>query len=300
MEERRDRPAVPLARSERTKARQRKAPSPRILHEAIRREGFEELARPSAALFWSGLAAGLSMGFSLVGEGVLRAGLPDAEWTPLVAKLGYTLGFLFVILGRQQLFTEQTLTVVLPFLAAPGARQLAQVARVWGIVLAANVLGSAAFAWGLGRELFSPEHQAAFSAIGRRALEPGPGEALLRGVYGGWLIALMVWLLPAARGSRFLVIVAVTWLVGAAEFSHVVAGSADVLYLVFAGEAGVGTYVAGFFAPVLAGNILGGVSLVAALNHAQVVAGEPHPPRKRLRRRRERDVGARATGPVSA
>src|SRR5512138_3945953 len=102
--------AVPLRPSERRRARERTAPGPHVVHEAIRREGEEELARPSSALFWSGLAAGLSMGFSLVGEAVLEAALPGSAWRPIVAKLGYSLGFVFVVLGRQQLFTETTLT----------------------------------------------------------------------------------------------------------------------------------------------------------------------------------------------
>ncbi len=79
---------------------------PHVVDEAIRREGDKELARPSSALAFSGLAAGLSMGFSLIAEGLLRAHLPDVVWRPLIVKLGYALGFLVVILGRQQLFTE--------------------------------------------------------------------------------------------------------------------------------------------------------------------------------------------------
>lgn len=266
-------PAVPLGRADRKRARARAAPRPKVVHEAIRREGREELARPVSALAWSGLAAGLSMGFSLVAEGVLTAALPDTPWRPLVAKLGYSLGFLFAVLGRQQLFTEDTLVAVLPFLAAPAWRTLGRVARVWAVILVANVVGSALFAFALGAPgLFSPEHRAAFAEIAERAYAPAPHALFFRGVFGGWLIALMVWLLPVARSARFLVIVAVTWLVGVAELSHVVAGSAEVLHLVARGEAGLGGYLA-WLGPVLLGNSLGGVTLVAALNHAQVVAG---------------------------
>ncbi len=274
------RPAVPLGRAERKKASARTAVGPRVVHEAIRREGDEELIRPASALFWSALAAGLSMGFSLVAEGVLRAGIPDAPWRPLVTKLGYSLGFLFVILGRQQLFTENTLTVVLPFLAAPGFRPICRVARVWGIVLSANVVGAFLFAWTITLGgLFSPDQRAAFADLGRTALQPGPGGVLVRGIYGGWLIALMVWLLPAARSARFFVIVTVTWLVGAAELSHSIAGSVEVLYLVANGHIGLGTFLLRFFLPAVLGNSIGGVALVAALNHQQVVAG--HTPRRR-------------------
>src|SRR5690349_9073033 len=105
-------------------AEERSSPSGKIVYKAILKEAEDELERPSSALFWSGLAAGLSMGFSLVGEGLLRAHLPDKPWRPLVAKLGYSVGFLIVILGRQQLFTENTLTPILPLLQRRDARTL--------------------------------------------------------------------------------------------------------------------------------------------------------------------------------
>ncbi len=87
-----------------------------VVYETIRREGEEELARPAAALAWSGLAAGLSMGFSFVAEALIQNRLPERPWARLVSSLGYSVGFLIVVLGRQQLFTENTLTVILPFL----------------------------------------------------------------------------------------------------------------------------------------------------------------------------------------
>src|SRR4029079_8825992 len=93
-------------------AEKRSSPSGKIVYKAILKEAEDELERPSAALFWSGLAAGLSMGFSLSPEGALRTRLPEREWTPLVSMLGYSIGFLIVILGRQQLFTENTFTPV--------------------------------------------------------------------------------------------------------------------------------------------------------------------------------------------
>src|SRR5579883_3111500 len=94
---------------EEKQVQQRTAISAHIVYEAILAEGESELERSTSALVYSGLAAGLSMGFSFLTEGFLRARLPDASWTPLVAKLGYAMGFLIVILGRQQLFTENTL-----------------------------------------------------------------------------------------------------------------------------------------------------------------------------------------------
>jgi formate/nitrite transporter FocA (FNT family) len=93
-------------------------------------------------------------------------------------------------------------------------------------------------------------------------------------VYAGWLIALMVWLLPYAQAARFWVITLLSYIVGLGHFPHVIAGTVDTFYLVVTGQISFGHFVAGFLAPALAGNIIGGVSLVAALAHAQFVAHE--------------------------
>lgn len=113
-------------------AEERKAPSAKVIHGAIYKEAVSELSRSSPALFWSGLAAGLSMGFSMISEGLLKAYLPDADWQILVSNLGYSVGFIIVILGRQQLFTENTLTPVLPLLESKSIKMLLNVLRLWG------------------------------------------------------------------------------------------------------------------------------------------------------------------------
>jgi len=89
-----------------------------------------------------------------------------------------------------------------------------------------------------------------------------------------WLIALMVWLLPAAETARVAIIIVITYLVGLAGFNHIIAGSTTLFYLVANGSTSVGTYLVQFFLPTLLGNIIGGFSLVAALGHAQVVGGK--------------------------
>jgi formate/nitrite transporter FocA (FNT family) len=96
---------------------------------------------------------------------------------------------------------------------------------------------------------------------------------LLHGVYAGWLIALLVWMLPEAD-VKILVIVLMTWLVGVGGFAHVVAGASEVFYATWRGEATWAQAVLGFILPALVGNMLGGITLVAALNHAQATASE--------------------------
>src|SRR5689334_18565020 len=98
--------APELTEKQREEAEDRTSVSVDVVHEAIRHDGEEELRRPMSALAWSGLAAGMSMGFSFVGQALLYADLPDTRWRHLITGLGYPLGFLIVIIGRQQLFTE--------------------------------------------------------------------------------------------------------------------------------------------------------------------------------------------------
>jgi formate/nitrite transporter FocA (FNT family) len=263
-----------LDATERKKAEEEEDLDAKTTYEVIRRMGKRELERATAGLLWSGLAAGLSMGFSLAAEGVLRAHLPDTDWRPLVAKLGYSVGFLIVILGSQQLFTENTLTPIVPFLAKPKWETGRDVLRLWGAVLVANLVGAAMFGILVARTAaFRPEVRDAFEAIGRESMEGSFSEKLIRAVFAGWLIALLVWMLPAASQAKVWVIIGMTWLLGASGLTHVIAGTADVAYLVARGVESWGGYVTRFLAPALIGNVIGGLTLVAALNHAQVSAG---------------------------
>src|SRR5665647_896483 len=118
--------------------------SPRspVIYEVVRRLGDEEMERPTTSLWWSGVAAGLSISFSLLAQAILESHLPDAPWRPLVSSFGYSVGFLMVVLGRQQLFTESTITVVLPLFKDISWVNIWRMGRLWAIVLAANFAGT--------------------------------------------------------------------------------------------------------------------------------------------------------------
>ena len=263
-----------LNEQEQKDVEERSAASAQVVYGAIQKEGEEEIERPPSALAWSGLAAGLSMGFSLVGEGLLHAMLPDEPWRPLVAKFGYSLGFLLVILGRQQLFTENTLTPILPLMTRKDLETFVKVARLWAVVLATNLLGALIFGAVVGNtSVFNDDIKKSLTDVSLLSLQPDFWTIMLRGVFAGWLIALMVWLLPSAETARVAVIIIVTYVVGVASFSHVIAGAVEMFYLASTGAAGWGQVIGGYLVPTLIGNIVGGVALVAALNHAQVVSG---------------------------
>ncbi|MBC5992280.1 formate/nitrite transporter family protein [Pontibacter cellulosilyticus] len=250
------------------------SPSAKDIHDAISLEAESELSRPSAGLFWSGIAAGSSMGFSMVAEGLLEAYLPDAKWSVLVSSFGYSLGFVIVILGKQQLFTENTLTPVLPLFQRRDLSTLWNVMRLWGIVLFANLAGAWLFSIVAAETSVFPSHVLAeFEKIGKKAMEPGAYTTFMRGIFAGWLIALMVWLLPYAKTARVWVIVLITYVIAIGHFSHVIAGSIETFTLVAMQKEEWGRVLWNYTIPTLLGNIAGGVILVAALNFAQINAG---------------------------
>ena len=262
-------------RTEQKQVEERVAVGVNVVYEAIRREGDAELKRPASALAWSALAAGLSMGFSFIAEALLAAHLPEAPWRPLISKLGYSVGFLAVVLGRQQLFTENTLTAILPLLLKTNVAMLVRVLRLWTVVLFTNLVGTLLFAYCVAHiSIFTPLVEQRLHEIGSSHVGPSFGIALMKAVFAGWLIALMVWLLPGAESARVSIIIIVTYLIGLGGFNHIIAGSTTMFYLTATHAISWGAYFTGFFLPTLLGNIIGGVSLVAALGHAQVVGGK--------------------------
>lgn len=214
-----------LEPQEEKEAEERTTISAAVIHEAVRRQGELELERSPSALAWSGLAAGLSMSFSFAGEALLEAHLPDSAWRPLVSKLGYTIGFLIVILGRQQLFTENTLTPIIPLLSRRDRETAMAVARLWAIVFAANIVGTLIMGTVFALlPVFTPEVRASLAAVAI-AGETGPfGTTVLKGIFAGWLIALVAWIVGGAREPGVAVILILTYAIGLGRFAHVIAG----------------------------------------------------------------------------
>ena len=260
-----------LDEDEQDQAATHASPRALVIHEIVRAEGEEALKRKPSALAWSALAAGLSMGFSFLTQALLHASLPDAPWRHAVDSFGYSMGFLIVILGRQQLFTESTLTAVLPVLTRRDLHTLLACLRLWFIVLVANLLGAWIFAALLTIPgVFRPEVTAALSGMSAEMIRSGFGPNFVRAVFAGWLIAMMVWLLPSARSARLLTVLIITYVVSLGRLSHIIAGTVESAYAVLTGLASLPDFCASFLVPTLLGNTLGGVALVALLNHAAI------------------------------
>ncbi|HEU6452712.1 MAG TPA: formate/nitrite transporter family protein [Gemmatimonadaceae bacterium] len=244
------------------------------MHENVLDTADEELRRSAGALFWSSLAAGLLMGWSFVASAYaatmgspLRAGLRAAA--------AYPLGFILVIIGRNQLFTENTLEPVIPLLEDRDLQTLKRVLRLWAIVLFGNLLGGLAFALLAARTvMLGGELDPHLLRISHEAISGGFGHVFYLAIFAGWLIALTAWLVQATE--RTLAQIVLIWLtiapISAFGFRHSIAGAVEAFYLAAIGGTGWGNAVGGFVIPAVIGNIVGGVIFVALLNHGQVAA----------------------------
>lgn len=256
-------------------------PRAAVLHETIRMQGDQELERNVAALFWSALAAGLTMGLSLMAMGLLNSRLPDAEGFKVIASLGYSAGFLAVILARQQLFTENTLTAVLPVMSKPTLNNVVRLLRLWTVVLVGNLCGTLLVAYVmLHLPIFDTKTDQAFLEIGRKVMENDTWQMFSKGIISGWMIATMVWMIPSMESAKIGIIVMITYLMALGDFTHIVVGSAEVSYLVFAGELPWKDFWMIFAGPTLAGNIIGGSFIFALISHAQIRSEGETPAKK--------------------
>ena len=245
--------------------------SPKLVYHVVRRNGEEELKRPTRSLIWSGIAAGIMISFSVLGEAILRTHLPDTPSRFLIENLGYSFGFLLVILGRMQLFTENTITTVLPLMSKPSVKMLWSVGRLWAIVLTANVVGAfcaaAVFAF---TSAIPPDVIPAITSLSEHATGMSAMTGFSRAIPAGILVAAIVWLMPQAEEASFFVILTFTWLIAAGDFTHVVAGSVEMAFLLLTGQLPVMDAIFRFWLPVLAGNVVGGTIIFALMAWGQV------------------------------
>ncbi|EAU6966647.1 formate/nitrite transporter family protein [Salmonella enterica] len=264
------------------------------IHEHIRQDGEKEMERDAMALLWSAIAAGLSMGASLLAKGIFHVQLAGVPGVFLLENLGYTFGFIIVIMARQQLFTENTVTAVLPVMQNPTLSNVGLLMRLWGVVLLGNLIGTGVAAWAFEyMPIFNEETRDAFVKIGMEVMKNSPTEMFANAIISGWIIATMVWMFPAAGGAKIVVIILMTWLIALGDTTHIVVGSVEILYLVFNGTLPWHDFIWPFALPTLAGNICGGTFIFALMSHAQIRNDMSNKRKEEARLRGERIEKAR-------
>lgn len=242
------------------------------IHGNIVGSGEEELHRKTSALFFSSLGSGLAISFSFLAGGFVT-GLVAPEYETAAMAAVYPLGFILVIIARMELFTENTVVPVIPLLHDPGMTRFMRLIRVWVILLVGNLLGAIIISLVIARTGMVPAHfHPDLSLVAGHAVEGGFWEVAYKAVFAGWLIALLSWVLASTyqTGAQLVLIWLCTAPIAAFGFRHSIAGAVEAFYLASRGEATWMEMLNGFVVPAVLGNAVGGVLLVALLNHAQV------------------------------
>lgn len=256
--------------SPQSKQRDLDRPTAIEIYEQVSRNARRELQRPARALAISGVVGGLTMGLTGLSVSAASSLLGNSTWAQLVALMFYPMGFMAVILGRGQLFTENTLYPVALILAE--RRHFLSTAKLWAIVFPANVAGAFVFALLAARTTaLAPAQLHMLVEMGSQAASPGMGHIFWSGVVGGWIIAMVAWLVSGSHSitGSVAIIWALTFIVGLGHFAHCIATSGEILAAVLSN----GVSAAAYFRWLLlatSGNILGGVVLVTLLEYGQV------------------------------
>lgn len=253
-------------------------PARRILEQEIS-EGLGEIRRNTTGLFISGLSAGLDVGFSLFLMAVMYTyandTLPESVVQILVANM-YAVGFIFVIIGRSELFTEHTALATLPVLN--GNATIGDLARLWGIVYSANLIGATIFA--LMATIVGPNlgviDPTAFGTIAHHVVEHSWWVILSSAILAGWMMGLLSWLVAAGRDtiSQIFLVWLVTTAIGLGKLHHSIVGSVEVLAGLFAGQEITLADFGHFLLWATIGNSIGGVVFVALIKYGHVVRSD--------------------------
>ena len=254
-------------------------PSAQDIYEQVANNARQELGRSSVSLAISGLAGGIFMGLSALGNAIAIALLTTPGTVPthtifFVGKMFYPLGFIVVILGRSQLFTENTLYPVALVLAE--RKHFWKTLRLWATVLPANVLGAFAFAAIAALTgALRPDMVQSLVKLGSDALHNPASTIFWSAVMGGWIIATVAWLVSGSHSitGSVLIIWMLAFVVGLGNFAHSIATSGEILAAVLVGQAAWSSYGIWLLLAV-AGNICGGVGMVTLLEYGQVIYGK--------------------------
>lgn len=248
-------------------------PSAEDIYQQVATSARQELKRSTVALALSGFGAGAFMGLSALGTAIALAILGGSPHARIISRMFYPLGFIVVIIGRSQLFTENTLYPVA--LVLTEKRQFWNTIRLWAVVLPTNVLGALGFALLASKtSALDPSFVDAMSALGAKAIAHPAATVFWSGVIGGWIIALAAWLVSASHSitGSVMVIWMLTFIMGLGDFAHCVASSCEILITLLTGHATWNSFFE-WFGPAVTGNICGGVCLVTILEYGQAIYG---------------------------
>lgn len=232
----------------------------------------ETFDRSLGSLFTSAFTAGLEIGISLfviLSAFAMISDVIPSQYAMALSSLLYPIGFIIVVIGQSLLFTEQTSLLSLPVLNK--IEPVHKLLRLWGIVIAGNIVGGCLFAalmigLGLNMQLFSAQD---IDAYAEHVLGFAWWVIFGSAVLAGWMMGVAAWLVTSARDtlSRIVLVTLITGSIGFLGLHHSIVGNIEVFSaLMYGNTVGLGRYVA-FLIVVLVGNTVGGVVFVAVLKN---------------------------------
>ncbi len=237
--------------------------------------GVKKYNTHNRSLFVSSIAAGLEVGFSFLMILLVIASygtiLSDVN-LKFALGLAYSVGFLFVVLGKSLLFTEHTAMAVMPVLKRE--RSLNDLLNLWSFIYFGNLLGGLFFSiilyfLGDSMNLYTPEMVGGFAKkICKFGFPTIVGSAMI----AGWLMALLSWILSASKDtiSKIAITIIITFFIGVGGFHHCIVGFIEIFTGFLKGYISVGQLLSVQVASTI-GNILGGVIFVALIKYGQYV-----------------------------
>jgi formate/nitrite transporter FocA (FNT family) len=260
---------MPKRAAEEAEVQAQRLTAPQIFHAAVE-NARAEIKRSPRTLAFSGVAGGVTMGLTGLSVASMRAILGDGPWAELASYMMYPVGFIAVIIGREQLFTENTLYPVV--LVLDERRYLVETLRLWGIVFSANIAGAFLFALlATQTGALTPTISSQLVQLGKDAVNAAPPHFFWSGVIGGWLIAFVAWVVTASQRTigQLVMVWLLAFVVGIGKFAHCIASSGEILSAVLSGAIPAAAYLR-WLLPATLGNVVGGVVIVSMLNYGQV------------------------------
>ncbi|WP_231758960.1 formate/nitrite transporter family protein [Microbulbifer elongatus] len=249
-----------------------------ILQEQMQ-ESLHEYQRNNRSLFLSSLAAGLEIGFSLFLMAAFYSHFNGPEFEQLMyllVALSYPIGFILVIIGRSDLFTEHTTLAILPLLS--GRERVASLARVWGVIYAGNMVGAFLFSLLFVHYVEVTERLDAgiFAYYGEKLLADIPRGQFVGAIFAGWLMGLLGWMVASAAEtiSRIVVVALIAFVIGLGGLAHCIAGAVGIFCALLSDESTMRLWEGlRFLGVATLGNTIGGSIFVGMLKYSYVANG---------------------------
>ena len=253
--------------------------SPDEIWEVAKDEGERRLARRWPALVATGFVGGADI---MIGVFVLAAtsaavtAAAGPELGHLAGSLVFGVGFVMLIVGRGELFTENFLVPVSTVLARRA--QPRSLLRLWVITFVANYAGILLVTLIMKTTgVLQPETLAAAAEPAETLVARDGLPSLLSAILAGAVMTLMTWLTHAAEQDigRIVIALLIGFVIALGTFNHAVVAFGETMlpYLANTTDIGLGD-IARTLAYAIVGNLIGGLGLVT-LNRAIQARGEP-------------------------